>query len=88
MEEKYMVNDILENNKTEIMLFTNTFIDSENLEFKQTLEQLRSNLESFHSELFTLATSKGYYFSTPKAKPEEIARNKKYFYIRIVQELY
>ena len=76
MEEKYMVNDVLENTKSEIVSFTNAIISSENVEVKQTFEQLRSTLESFNFELFTLATSKGYYNATSKAKPEEIAQIK------------
>ena len=54
MEEKYMVNDILENTKSEILLFTKSIVDSENVELKQTLEQLRTTLESFNFELFTI----------------------------------
>lgn len=79
MEEKYMVNDILENTKSEIMIFTDSIINSENIELKQTLEQLRTNLESFYSEIFTLATSKGYYSPTIKAKPEELTQIKNLF---------
>lgn len=79
MEEKYMVNDTLENTKSEIVSFTHSIINSENVELKQTLEQLRSSLESFNFELFTLATSKGYYSPTTKSKPEEIAQTKNLF---------
>lgn len=79
MEEKYMVNDILENTKSEIMLFTDTLINSENVELLQTLTQLRSSLESFNTELFTLATSKGYYSPTTQAKPEEVNQIKNLF---------
>ena len=79
MEEKYMVNDVLENSKSEILSFTKAIIMSENLEIRQTLEQLRTNLESFNFELFTLATSKGYYTATSMAKPEEIAGIKNLF---------
>ena len=68
-----MVNDILENTKSEILDFTKTIITSENLELRQTLEQLRTSLESFNFELFNLATSKGYYPQTTKSKPEEIS---------------
>ena len=74
-----MVNDVLENTKSEILSFTKSIITSENLEVRQTLEQLRTSLESFNFELFTLATSKGYYTSTPKAKPEEISTIKNLF---------
>ena len=76
MEEKYMVNDILENNKFEILLFTNSLVHTENLELRQTLSQLRSELESFDSELFTLAVSKGYYSPALQSKPEELAQAK------------
>ena len=79
MEEKYMVNDVLENSKSEILSFTKAISTSENLEIRQTLEQLRTNLESFNFELFTLATSKGYYTTTSKAKPEEISKIKNLF---------
>ena len=83
MEEKYMVNDILENIKSEILIFTNSIINCENPEIKQVLESLRSTLEAFYSELFLLATSKGYYFPTQTAKPEEISRHKKAIYIKL-----
>ena len=56
-----------------------TIFYSENIELKQTLEQLRTNLESFYSEIFTLATSKGYYSPTIKAKPEELTQIKNLF---------
>jgi len=75
MEEKYMVNDILENIRAEILTFTNSIINSENPEIKQVLESLRTTCEAFYSELFLLATSKGYYSTTVQAKPEEIVRN-------------
>ena len=74
-----MVNDILENTKSEILSFTNSIITSENIEVRQTLEQLRTSLESFNFELFNLATSKGYYTPTQKAKPEEISGIKNIF---------
>lgn len=79
MEEKYMVNDVLENIKYEILQFTNTLIHSENIELSQTLIQLRTNLEAFNTELSTLATSKGYYYSTAIAKTEEIFQAKNLF---------
>lgn len=79
MEEKYMVNDILENTKSEIMIFTNSIITSENVELIQILEQLRTNLETFNNEIFTLATSKGYYAQGLKAKPEDITQIKSLF---------
>lgn len=79
MEEKYMVNDILENTKSEILSFTDSLTSSENLELRQTISQLRSNLEAFNLELFNLATSKGYYNPNEKSKPEEIEQIRKIY---------
>ena len=72
MEEKYMVNDILEGTKSEIKSYTNAIIESENMELRQTLQTIRTNNESFQYELFKLANSKGYYTPASPAKPEEI----------------
>lgn len=72
MEEKYMVNDILENSKTEINHYTNAIISTENMELRQTLQTIRNTNESFQYELFKLATSKGYYQPDQPAKPETI----------------
>ncbi len=79
MEEKYMVNDALKSTQLEIILLTDTFLNSENMELKQTLNSLRSEFEAFHSELFTLAISKGYLTPCFPAKPEEIAQIKNLF---------
>ena len=72
MEEKYMVNDILETTKNEITNYTNAIIETENMELRQNLQTIRSNEESFQYELFKLANSKGYYTPANSAKPEEI----------------
>ncbi len=72
MEEKYMVNDILEGSKNEIKNYTNAIIETENMELRQTLQTIRTNNESFQYELFKLANSKGYYTPSSPAKPEEI----------------
>lgn len=72
MEEKYMVNDILENSKKEILDYTNAILNTSNIELKQILQTSRSTLESFHYELFKLAISKGYYDKEKTITPEEI----------------
>ncbi len=78
MEEKYMVNDILESSKYEIKTYSDAIVQTENPDLRQTLQNIRSNLESFEYELFKLATSKGYFYPPNQAKPEEInkMRNK------------
>lgn len=79
MEEKYMVNDILENSKNEINKYTGAIISCENIELRQTLQTIRNTSESFQYELFKLASSKGYYNPADQAKPEAINQVKTNF---------
>ncbi len=76
MEEKHMVNDILESSKTEIKIYSNAIIQTENADLRQTLQNIRSNIESFEYELYKLAISKGYYIPPTPAKPEKINKLK------------
>ena len=76
MEEKYMVNDILENSKNEIKNYTDGILECSNIEIRQTLQSVRNTCESFQYELFKLASSKGYYVPEEIAKPEEINKIK------------
>ena len=67
-----MVNDILESSKYEIKTYSDAIIETENQDLRQTLQNIRSNLESFEYELFKLAISKGYFNPPNQVKPEEI----------------
>lgn len=79
MEEKYMVNDILENSKNEILNYTNAILNCSNIELRQTLQSARSSLESFQYELFKLAISKGYRNQEAIVTPEELNKFKNQF---------
>lgn len=72
MEEKYMVNDILESAKLSIKDFENAILECSNSELRQTVQNLRNSEESFEYELYKLAESKGYYLPAINAKQEEI----------------
>lgn len=72
MEEKHLVNDILESSKSEIKTYSSAIVQTENADLRQTLQSIRSNLESFEYELSKLATSKGYYNPPSIAKPEKV----------------
>lgn len=74
MEEKYMVNDILESSKNEVKNYTDVIVETENMELRGVFQTVRSNAESFEYELFKLATSKGYYTPAEPVKPEEIGK--------------
>ena len=76
MEEKYMVNDILESTKASLKDYQGAIIETANMELRQTFQTLRNSEESFQYELFKLAESKGYYVPAENAKPEEIQKVK------------
>ena len=77
MEEKYMVNDILECVKANLKKYQEYITESENLGLRQTLQQIRDNDESFQYELFKVAQAKGYYLSSKEVKEQEIEEIKK-----------
>ena len=72
MQEKAMVNDILESTKSELTTYQNVISEAENLQLRQTIQQLRNNCESFQYELFKIAQTKGYYQPAQQATPTEI----------------
>ncbi len=76
MEEKYMVNDILECTKAGLKDYQGAIIETANMELRQTFQNIRNSSESFQYELFKLAESKGYYVPAQNAKPEEIQKVK------------
>ena len=74
MEEKYMVNDILENLKSGIKDYDGAILECANMELRQTVQNVRNSSENFQYELFKLAECKGYYIPASPAKPDEIAK--------------
>ncbi len=72
MEEKTMVNDILGSVKADLTAYQTAISETENMQLRQTLQQIRNNDESFQYELFKVAQTKGYYKPAQPAKPEEI----------------
>ena len=72
MEEKTMVNDILSGVKSDLTAYQTAISESENMNLRQTLQQIRNNDESFQYELFKVAETKGYYKPAQKATSTEI----------------
>lgn len=72
MNEKIMVNDILSGVKSNLTTYQNAISETENMELRQTLQQIRNNDESFQYELFIVAQAKGYYKPAAKASVTEI----------------
>lgn len=76
MEEKYMVNDILESVKAELTTYQGVISEAENIQLRQTIQQIRDNDESFQYELFKVAQAKGYYTPAMQAPQAEIDKVK------------
>lgn len=72
MEEKTMVNDILASVKSDLTAYQTAISESENMQLRQTFQQIRNNDESFQYELFKVAQSKGYYKPASQATVTEI----------------
>ena len=72
MDEKTMVNDILAGVKSDLTAYQTAITEAENMQLRQTLQQIRNNDESFQYELFRIAQTKGYYVPSQKATVTEI----------------
>ena len=76
MDEKTMVNDILESVKAELTTYQGVISEAENMQLRQTIQQTRNNDESFQYELFKVAQAKGYYTPAGQAPQTEIDKVK------------
>ena len=72
MDEKTMVNDILSNVKSDLTAYQTAISEAENMNLRQTFQQIRNSDESFQYELFKIAQTKGYYKPAQKATVTEI----------------
>ena len=72
MEEKTMVNDVLSNVKSDLTADQTAISETENMQLRQTFQQIRNNDESFQYELFKVAQAKGYYKPASQATVTEI----------------
>ena len=71
-----MVNDVLEGAKSELVKYQNMISETENMQLRQTLQQMRNNSESFQYEVFKIAQNKDYYIPSQAATPQEISKVK------------
>lgn len=74
MDEKTMVNDILDGIKSELTTYQGVISETENMQLRQAIQQIRNNDESFQFELFKVAQVKGYYKSAEQATQSEIQK--------------
>ena len=76
MDEKTMVNDILSGVKSDLTAYQTAISETENMQLRQTLQQIRNGDESFQYELFKVAQTKGYYTPAGQAPQTEIDKVK------------
>ena len=74
MDEKTMVNDILAGIKSGLTTYQGVISETENMQLRQAIQQIRNNDESFQFELFKVAQAKGYYKSAEQATQSEIQK--------------
>ena len=72
MDEKTMVNDILGSVKADLTAYQTAITETENMQLRQTFQQIRNNDECFQYELYKVANNKGYYKPAQKATTTEI----------------
>lgn len=76
MDEKTMVNDILDSTKAELTTYQGVISEAENMQLRSAVQQIRNNCESFQYELFKVAQTKGYYKPAETATEQEITNIK------------
>ena len=72
MQEKYMVNDVLNSLKSSIQNYATVIAEASNPQFRQAIQQIRNNCETFQYDLYKLAEQKGYYIPAQPADPQDI----------------
>lgn len=72
MDEKTMVNDVLNGVKSELKTYQGVISEASNMQLRQAVQQIRNNDESFQYELFKVAETKGYYKPAAPATVTEI----------------
>ena len=72
MDEKTMVNDILGSVKADLTAYQTAISETENMQLRQTFQQIRNNDECFQYELYKVANTKGYYQPAQKATVTEV----------------
>ncbi len=79
MQEKDMVNDVLSQVNSSLTGYSNVIAQASNPQFRQTIQQIRNNCETYQYELYKLAEEKGYYKPAQMANQNEVQQIKSHF---------
>ena len=80
MQEKYMVNDVLSTLKSSITNYASVISEASNPQFRQTIQQIRNNCETFQYDLYKIAEQKGYYQPAQPASQNDIQQIRSQFH--------
>ena len=72
MDEKTMVNDILNDVKMLLNNYQKVITETENIQLRQAIQHMRNNNEIFQYEIFKVAQAKDYYNPANNATQQEI----------------
>lgn len=79
INEKTMVSDALVGINGELKMFGEMIPQTENMQLKQALKQIRNQCEMSQEEIYTIAREKQYYVPAQKASRQEIDHVKNLF---------
>jgi spore coat protein CotF len=79
MQDKDMVNDVLSQINSSLTGYSNVITQSSNPQFRQTIQQIRNNCETFQYELYKIAEQKGYYKPAQMANMNEVQQVRSLF---------
>ena len=79
MQDKDMVNDVLSQINSSLTGYSNVITQSSNPQFRQTIQQIRNNCETFQYELYKMAEQKGYYKPAQMANMNEVQQVRSLF---------
>jgi spore coat protein CotF len=72
MDEKTMVSDALNMLNNSLVGYANIITQTENIQLRQTLQQIRNNDETNQYDLFRIAEQKGFYKPATNAPEADI----------------
>ena len=79
MDEKTMVNDTLSMLNSSLAGYANIIAQTDNINLRQTFQQIRNNDETSQYDLAKMAEQKGYYVPAAKAGITEVSQVKSMF---------
>jgi len=73
MQEREMVLDVLSGTKASISNYAKVIAECNNVNLRQTFQQMRDSDEQFQLQLYQVAAQKGYYHPAPPAPSQDMS---------------